>query len=66
VRWLWLAFKISKFVLASFQNQRVGSGRLSKVLGAAPRNLLSDRSKGIELAGFKKLFVNSKAFALNG
>jgi hypothetical protein len=48
--------------LAGFQNRRVGSGRLSKALGAAPRNLLSNRSKGFELAGFKKLFANSKAF----
>jgi hypothetical protein len=60
--WLWLAFKIGELALASFQNRRVGSGRLSKALGAAPRNLLSNRSVGFELAGFKKLFPNSKAF----
>jgi hypothetical protein len=40
----------------------VDSGRLSKALGAFPRNLLSIRSKGFELASFKKLFSNSKAF----
>jgi hypothetical protein len=48
--------------LAGFQNRRDGSGRLSKALGAAPRNLLSNRSEGFELAGFKKLLANSKAF----
>jgi hypothetical protein len=48
--------------LASFQNRQVGSGRLSKALGAAPKNLLSNRSKGFELADLKKLFANSKAF----
>jgi hypothetical protein len=56
------AFKIGELALAGFQNQRVGSGRLSKALGAALRNLLSNRSKGVELAGFKKLFANSKGF----
>jgi hypothetical protein len=60
--WLWLAFKISELALAGFQNWRVGSGRLSKALGAAPWNLLSNRSKGFELDGFKKLFANTKAF----
>jgi hypothetical protein len=48
--------------LAGFQNRRVGSGRLSKALGVAPRNPLSNRSKGFELAGFTKLFANSKVF----
>jgi hypothetical protein len=62
VSWLWLAFKIGELALAGFQNQQVGSGRLSKALGAAPRNLLSNRSKRFELAGFKKLLANSKAF----
>jgi hypothetical protein len=56
------AFKIGELALAAFQNRRVGSGRLSKALGAATRNLLSNRSKGFELAGFKKLFANSKGF----
>jgi hypothetical protein len=50
---------------------KIGSGRLSKstswpwlskALGVAPRNPLFNRSKGFELAGFKKLFENSKAF----
>jgi hypothetical protein len=62
VSWLWLAFKIGELSIAGFQNRQVGSGRLSKALGAAPRNLLSNRSKGFELASFKKLFANSKAF----
>jgi hypothetical protein len=47
---------------AGFQNWQVGSGQLSKALGTALRNLLSNRSKGFELASFKKLFANSKAF----
>jgi hypothetical protein len=54
------AFKIGELALASFQ--RIGSGGLSKALGAATRNLLSNRSKGFELAAFKKLFANSKGF----
>jgi hypothetical protein len=48
--------------LADFQNQQVGSGQLSKALGEAPRNLISNRRKGFELAGFKKPFANLKAF----
>jgi hypothetical protein len=60
--WLWLLFKIGELALAGFQNQRNGSGRLSKALDAATRNLLSNRSKGFELASFKKLFTNSKGF----
>jgi hypothetical protein len=67
VSWLWLAFKIGELALANFQNWRVGSGRLSKALGAALRNLLSNMGKEFELTGFKKLFVSSKAFCvLNG
>jgi hypothetical protein len=60
--WLWPAFKIGDLALAGFQNRRVGSGRLSKAIDTAPRNLLSNRSKAFELAGFEKLFANSKAF----
>jgi hypothetical protein len=56
------AFKIGELALAGFQNRRNGSGRLSKAFGTAPRNLLSNRSKGFELTGFKKLFANSKGF----
>jgi hypothetical protein len=59
---LWLPFKIGELALAGFQNQRVGSGRLSKALGAATINLLSNRSNVFELASFKKLFANSKGF----
>jgi hypothetical protein len=55
-----MPFKIGELALAGFQNRRNGSGRLLKALGAATRNLLSNRSKGFELAGFKKLFANSK------
>jgi hypothetical protein len=60
--WLRLPFKIGELALAGFQNRGNSSGRLSKALGAATRNLLSNRSKGFELAGFKKLFANSKGF----
>jgi hypothetical protein len=56
------AFKIGELALAGFENRRNGSGRLLKVLGAATRNMLSNRSKGSELADFKKLFANSKGF----
>jgi hypothetical protein len=48
--------------LAGFQNRQLASGRLSNALGVAPRNPLYNRSKVFELAGFKKLFANSKAF----
>jgi hypothetical protein len=60
--WLLLPFKIGELALASFQNRRNDSGGLSNALGAARINLLSNRSKGFELAGFKKLFANSKGF----
>jgi hypothetical protein len=63
--WLSLAFKICELALAGFQNLRVSSGRLSKALGAAPRNLLSNRSKGFEFAGFKSFSQIQKLFALN-
>jgi hypothetical protein len=56
--WLWLPFKIGKLAVAGFQNWPNGSVRLSKALGAGARNLLSNRSKGFELAGFKKFFAN--------
>jgi hypothetical protein len=54
--------KSASLALAGFQNRQNGSGRLSKALGAVTRNLLFNRSKGFELAGFKKLFANSKGF----
>jgi hypothetical protein len=45
-------------IFDGFQNHWVDSDRLSKVLGAAPRNFSSNRSKGFELADFEKLFAN--------
>jgi hypothetical protein len=39
-------------MFGGFQNRRIGSGRISNALGAAPRNLFSNSSKGFELAGF--------------
>jgi hypothetical protein len=65
-RWLGLPFKIGELALAGFQNRRVGSGWLSKALGTAPRNLLSNRSKGFELTCFKSFSQIQKFFALNG
>jgi hypothetical protein len=53
-------------IFDGFQNRRVGSGRLSKALSEAPRNLLSNRSKGFELAGVEKLLANSIAFHAKG
>jgi hypothetical protein len=60
--WLWSALKIGELALAGFQNWRADSSRLSKALGAAPRNLLSNRSKGFELAGLKS-FRKFKSFS---
>jgi hypothetical protein len=48
-------------IFGGFQNRQVGSVRLSKALRAAPINLLSNRSKGLEFAGVEKLFANSIA-----
>jgi hypothetical protein len=48
--WLWPAFKIGELALAGFQ----------KLL--TQLRLLSNRSKGFELAGFEKLFENLNAF----
>jgi hypothetical protein len=45
-----------------FENQRDWPCRIKKSLGAAPRNLFSNRSKGFELTGFNKLSDNSIAF----
>jgi hypothetical protein len=60
--WLCLAFNIGELALIGFQNRQVGSGRLSKGLCAGLRILLSNRGKEFELASFKKLSANSKAF----
>jgi hypothetical protein len=65
----WAAFKANCLIgkiFGGFQNRRFGSGQLSKALGAAPRNLLSNRSKGFELPGFKKHFTNSIVFHAKG
>jgi hypothetical protein len=53
-------FKRELFIgnlFAGFQNRR-----FSKALDATLRHLLSNRSKGFELAGFEKSSANSKAF----
>jgi hypothetical protein len=49
--WPWLAFK-SETYLAGLKISKIIPGQLSKALGAATRNLFSNRSKGIELAAF--------------
>ncbi len=38
---------------------KIGPGQFSKTLGAAPRNILPNRSRRFELTGFEKLSVNS-------
>jgi hypothetical protein len=48
--------------LPDFKTGEITPCRLSKALGASPINLLSTGSKGFDLAGFEKLFANSKAF----
>jgi hypothetical protein len=65
-RWALAGFQNRRVGSGRFQNWQVGFGRLSKALGTGPRNLLSNRSKGFELADFKKLFANQKLFVLNG
>jgi hypothetical protein len=49
-------------IFGGLQNCRVGSGWLSKALGAVLINLLSNRGKGFELASFEKLFANPITF----
>jgi hypothetical protein len=53
-------------IFGGIQNRSVGSDLLSKALGTAARNLLSNRSKEVELASFDKLFTNSIAFDAKG
>jgi hypothetical protein len=45
-----------------FKTGEVAPCRFSKALGATLKHLLSNRSKGFELAGFEKISANSKAF----
>jgi hypothetical protein len=71
----WLAFKSGRRYAACFSKDNcslatnlpdfkteIAPCRLSKVLGANRRHLLVNRSKGYELASYKKLLVNTKAF----
>jgi hypothetical protein len=53
-------------IFGGFQNCQIGSGRLSKALSTASRNLISNRSKGFELAAFEKLLENSVVFHTKG
>jgi hypothetical protein len=53
-------------IFGGYQNRRVSSGRLSKTLSAALRNMLSNRSKGFELDGFEKFLANPIAFHAKG
>jgi hypothetical protein len=41
--------------LPDFKTGDVAPRRFSEALGATPRHLLSNRSKGFELAGFEKI-----------
>jgi hypothetical protein len=52
----------SETYLASLKTGKIDPGRFLKALGAALRNMLSNKSKGFELGGFEKLSANSKAF----
>jgi hypothetical protein len=45
--------------LAVLRTGKIGPGQFSKTLGAAPRNILPNRSRRFELTGFEKLSVNS-------
>jgi hypothetical protein len=49
-------------IFGGLQNCRVGSGWFSKALGAVLINMLSNRGKEFELAGFEKLFANRITF----
>ncbi len=44
------------------KTHKIAPFRFSKALGATPRHLSSNSSKGFELASFEKLSANSKAF----
>jgi hypothetical protein len=48
--------------LSDFKTGEIAPCRFSKALGITLRHLLSNRSKGFELAGFEKILANSKAF----
>jgi hypothetical protein len=48
--------------LPNFKTGEVAPCRFSKALSATLRHLLSNRSKGFEIAGFEKISENSKAF----
>jgi hypothetical protein len=53
----------SKAHLEDFKTSEIRQGQLKKTLGAAPRNLLSNRSKGFfKLTGFQKLCANKKLY----
>jgi hypothetical protein len=49
-------------ISGGFTTGKINTGQFSKSLGAAQRNLLSNRCEGFELAGCEKLTSNSKAF----
>jgi hypothetical protein len=53
---------LSATYLPNFKTGEVAPCRFSKALGATLRHLLSNRSKGFEIAGFEKISENSKAF----
>jgi hypothetical protein len=56
---------LSATYLPDFETGEVAPRRFSKALGATLRHLLSDRSKGFELAGFEKISANLKALGAN-
>jgi hypothetical protein len=56
----------SEAYLVCLTTGEMGPDRFAKALVANPRNPLSNRSEGLELASFKKLSAHLKLFALNG
>jgi hypothetical protein len=53
---------LSATYLPDFKTLEIAPCQFSKALDATLRLLSSNRSKGFELTGFKKLSANSKAF----
>jgi hypothetical protein len=45
-------------MLADLKTSEIGPNPFSKTLGAAPKNLLSNRNKRFKLTGFQKLWAN--------
>jgi hypothetical protein len=53
-------------IFGGFGKRQIDPGCLSEALGTAPRDQLSKRYKGFELASFQKVGQMKKLWALNG